>query len=161
MGNHLMLVIGAGVIFYTAVLSINRTMLRNSEVITESGVLLTASTIGEEIIEEAQGKLFDEALSLPFSADLPDCFTAPDSLGTEDNEDYPSFDDVDDYNNLIKVVSTPVGNCSLVVKVGYVDSVNVDEWVQEKSFYKKMEVEVYNNFIPEPVKLSYLFCYHK
>lgn len=148
-------------IFFTAVLSINRAILRNCEVITESGILLTSAAIGEEIIEEANGKLFDESLSQPPSVEFPDCFTAPESLGTESGEAYPSFDDIDDYNDFTKIVNTPSGNCSLVVKVGYVDSVNIDQWVNEKGFYKKMEVEVYNNFIPNPFKFHYLFCYYK
>ena len=161
MGNHLMFVIGAGVIFFMAVLSINRTILKNYEVITESGMLLTSSGIGEEIVEEANGKLFDEALSMPALIDFPNCFTAPDSLGNESGETYPTFDDIDDYNDFTKIVNTPSGNCSLVVKVGYVDSVNIEQWVDEKGFYKKMEVKVYNNYIPNPVKFYHLFCYHK
>jgi len=161
MGNHMMFVIGAGVIFFTAVLSINSTLLHNYGLISESGILLTTSSIGQEIIEEAQGKLFDEILSVDPSPELPGYFTAPDSLGNENGEAYPLFDDIDDYNGFTKIVTTPSGNCSLVVKVGYVDSINIDQWVSQKGFYKKIEVNVFNDVVPNAVILSHLFCFRK
>jgi len=161
MGNHTMFVIGAAVIFFTAVLSLNRALVSNYNLITKNTMLLTSTSIAQEIIEEAQGKLFDESLSTDASPDIPVCFTAPESLGTESGESYPLFDDVDDYNELIKIVNTLSGKCSLSVKVGYVDSLNINQWINEKGFYKKMEVNVSNDANPHDVKLELLFCYFK
>jgi hypothetical protein len=161
MGNNMLSVICAGVILFTAILSINRAILHNYNAISESGMLIISSSIGQEIIEEANGKFFDEVLSVNPSSDLPNNFTAPDSLGKEYGENYPVFDDIDDYNGLTKIISTSSGKCSIAVKVGYVDSTNVEQWVNQKGFYKKMEINVFNEVMPNPIKFSYLFCFRK
>ena len=157
----MLFVIGAGVIFFTAVLSMNRALVSNYKLITENSMLLTSTSIAQEIIEEAQGKLFDESLSTSSTLDIPVCFTAPDSLGTEPGESYPVFDDIDDYNGLTRVINTISGVCSLSVKVGYVDSLNINQWDNNKGFYKKMEVNVSSNGISHNVSLKLLFCYFK
>jgi len=162
MGYHIMYVIGASVIFFSSVLTLNRAVLGNFHTITESSMILTSTSIGQEIIEEAQGKLYDEVLSDSESFyDIPVCFTADDSLGPEGGEYYPLFDDIDDYNGLTRLVSTPSGACSVAVKVGYVDSLNINQWVTGKGFYKRMEVSVYTDVNPYSIKLHYLFCYYK
>lgn len=112
MGNHMLYVIGASVIFFTSVITLNRTMLDNYYTITESSMLLTSASIGQGIIEEAQGKTYDESLINVSTPDIPICFTASDSLGTESGEHYPAFDDVDDYNGLVKLDTTKSGICS-------------------------------------------------
>ena len=161
MGSHMLYVIGAGVIFFTSVITLNRTMLNNFNTISESSILLTSASIGQSIIEEAQGKLFDESLYGESVPDIPACFTADGLLGTENGESYPMFNDIDDYNGLVRLISTLSGVCSTVVRVGYVDSTDVNQWISSKGFYKKMEVAVYTNALPQPVKLQYLFCYNK
>lgn len=161
MGNHTLYAIGAGVIFFISVLTLNRTMLHNFNTITESSMLLTSASIGQGIIEEAQGILFDEGIIGTSVPDVPVCFTASESLGTEGSESYPLFNDIDDYNGFVRVDSTQAGICSTVVAVGYVDSTNIDQWVSNKGFYKKMEVAIYTDVLPQPIKLHYLFCYKK
>lgn len=161
MGNHMLYVIGAGVIFFTSVLTLNNTMLNNYNTITESNILLTAASVGQGIIEEAQGKLYDGGLLGATLPDVPICFTAAESLGTEGSESYPLFNDVDDYNGLVRSIETETVRCSVVVKVGYVDSNDVNQWINNKGFYKKMEVAVHANGLEHHVTLDYLFCYHK
>ncbi len=99
-----MLVVAAIFLLGIIVFSANSTILQNDDIIKDSEFGVAAISLATSLIEEVQGKVFDQAAAdsgISATAQL----TAPSLLGPESGEEYrttdPSksdFNDVDDFN---------------------------------------------------------------
>jgi len=85
----------------------------------------------------------------------PADFTPPGLLGKEQGEEYPFFNDVDDYHGLQKKHDHPVfGSIELSVTVQYVDPNNTATISSDKqSLVKKVEVKAFNKGLEDTLKL--------
>ncbi len=153
--SELLLVIGSIVIFGLISLSVNRHILVNSEAVYGQQAELYAVSVAQRYIEEAKMKAFDEN-AINNSIGNPSGFRYP----ATDGEVYPSFDDVDDFDNFSSTL-TDFGTMNVAITVGYVTAVNLDSVVSTKTYYKKMTVTVQSDYLNHPVKAAYVFAYQK
>ncbi|MFH1008010.1 MAG: hypothetical protein V1800_11005, partial [Candidatus Latescibacterota bacterium] len=139
--GQMLLVLGAMVLLSSLVLSVNRSVLENTDMVAQAGYRIAATALGQALIEEAGAKAFDEEVVGTPPTGLPAGFTAPGTLGTDLGESYPGFDDVDDFQGFESdVITADSVGYHLSVQVGYVDSDDPDTVVPSRTFFKKMDV---------------------
>ena len=155
--NHSFFSIGALLIFSLITLRFNSSVLENSRVEIENKVYLTAFSLADDMIEEIKQKAFD-ASTIDFPTTDPSTLTAPNALGHGYWEDYPNYNDIDDYNNFSKTVSAPhAEDYTVQCTVFYVNGNNPDQKVYTQTFYKKVKVTVTSPYLSNAVSLSFIF----
>jgi hypothetical protein len=189
MSNSLLLVLGAMLLLTLFTLSANGIMANSELASSQSEFNLTAVSVGESIIEEAKAKAFDQATVMGDSGHtLLTAMADPASLGAEGASELTvssssapdvnvpdagflsprTYNDIDDYNNYVRVVSTArTSDLRVEVGVQYASPTCPDSIQTTRTFCKLMTVKVYQNFpagttVPdtlEPVVLSYAFIY--
>ncbi|MCK6606603.1 MAG: hypothetical protein HUU43_10005 [Ignavibacteriaceae bacterium] len=172
-GNYI-LTTGALMLLGFFILTNNTVITRNALLEQETSYSLTAIALAQSLIEEVKMKSFDEAtISTAISSTA--LLTSPVLLGTDggfevfrspDTETGGIFrsttiyDDVDDYNNYRRTVSTPTaGNFTVSSTVTYVDINNPSSVSAAQTWAKKITVTVTNTFMPDFVSLEYVFAY--
>jgi len=158
----------AMIIFSMILLNTNHMIQRNSMMQVESELEQEVITLGQEVIDEARTKSFDQVTvnaEAPPSS-IPGGFTAAGSLGSGSGETTRrSFNDFDDYNNWSDTFTTEHGEFEVGVQVYYVDQVNYQKTMTETTF-KKIEVTVSNKFLrtggdtPREYKLEFIRNYY-
>jgi hypothetical protein len=91
MGNHMLLTIGALLLFGTFMLTANGLMSDNKISAEQNEYAMTAISLAQSVIDEAKNKAFDEAIALNPNG----TFTTSDmstTLGRESGESVPSPD---------------------------------------------------------------------
>ena len=158
--GQMLLVLGAMMLMSMLILSSNRAVLENSDMVAQGGYRLMATSLGQAVIEEAGPKEFDEVVVGTPPTDLPSGFTAPGTLGPDSGESYPDFDDVDDFNGLERdITAADSVGYHLSVQVGYVDAADPNTVISSRTFFKKMDVTVSSDYFPGDTVLSYIFSY--
>lgn len=169
-------VMGAMIIFSMILLNANSLILRNTLIQVEGELEQEVIALGQEIIEEALSKSFDEVTynaAAPPTL-IPGGFTQPDQLGPDAGENNRSdFNDFDDYNGYESTFVTEHGEFEISVEVFYVEeeedlSEGEITFVESNSqtTYKKIEVTVTNEYLTrsdgEPViyKLEFVRNYY-
>jgi hypothetical protein len=158
--RELLLLLGALTVFGVAALNAKRFIVDQNESMLKRQSEIHAISLAQSFIEEAKAKRFDARVTDPSSPD-PDDFTNAAALGPEAGEIYPSFDDVDDYDDFFKADSTNLGAFGVALQVGYVQEDNPEVVVNTRTFYKKMSVTVTYDFFETQVTLSYIFGYRQ
>ena len=154
------MVLGAMVLLSSLILSANRSVLENTDMVAQGGYRLAATSLGQAVIEEAGAKQFDEVVVGTPPASLPTGFTAPGTLGPDSGESYPDFDDVDDFHGLERDITTADSvSYRISVQVGYVETVDPNTVVSSRTFFKKMDVAVSSDYFSGDTVLSYIFSY--
>lgn len=140
----------AMIIFSVILMNANRMIHRNTVMQVEGELEQEVIALGQEIIEEAHTKDFDEVTvgeELPPTI-IPGSFTSSENLGPdgsgEENRRY--FNDFDDYNGWTEVAQTQHGNFNISVEVFYVDETNF-EYTTNRSTFKKIEVTIHSEFL--------------
>ena len=155
------LVIGGMVLLTLFALSLNSSITHNHVVLYQSEQILDAFAVAQKFIEQAEALRFDEDKS----ATIPSSFTYAGSLGPDSGEQYPSFDDVDDFDGFTQS-DTLSGNIhyTVSVSVDYVTLGNPDTPTSSRTYFKKMLVTVSSPALTEipsrAINLKKLFCYH-
>jgi hypothetical protein len=161
-----MLVVAAISILGILVLNANRTVLETNETQNQSEFGITAVSLATSLVEEANGKMFDEVIedSTTLALTDPSQLTASASLGKEAGEAYRSgvtdFDDFDDFDRLFLVYKSPLDSALtpgssgeitvpgirekyyVKCRVQYVASGNLDAVVTTRTWHKKITVTV-------------------
>ncbi len=103
--NQMILVTGALFLLGIIILSANTTFRENEKVVTDSEFGIAAVSLATSLIEEAEGKVFDEACTDSGLTDLSELTPAA-MFGPGPNEVYRTtdttksdFDDLSDFNN--------------------------------------------------------------
>lgn len=163
-----MLVIGAITLLGLLVLNANSTLLETSDTISASEVGITAVSLATSIVEEAEGKMFDEKIADSSAAPITSPAQFSDVLGPEGGEAYrggtKGFNDFDDFNGLFLVyksdapgdtANSPDANCIVTIpglrgrfyltaSVCWVDPMNLDSTSTAKTNCKKIVVSVWS-----------------
>ena len=161
MGNReLLLLLGAITIFGVLVSNTNRYMVEVKDVSMQREFTTYANSLAQSVIDEAKTKAYDGKV-VGGSPPLPAGFTGHGALGPEPGEVYPNFDDVDDYNGFTGADSLMLGDYSINVWVNYVNETTPDDSVHQKTFCKKMTVQVTSDYLNHPLETSYVFGYMK
>ena len=151
MGNvQILLVVLAITLLGLLLLPANRALINRDQVLIQSEATSTATAIGQELVEEAIVRKFDERFSgRRESTSDPTNFSH--TLGIDAGEN-PSnaetFDDVDDFNGYQTTIPTPrLGNFICTCKVYYVTESNPDLVSASCTFLKRIDVKVSNPYI--------------
>jgi hypothetical protein len=154
-----LLSVGALLAFSLVSLNFNSTVLQNTTVEVENKVYLTAFSLADDLIEEVKQKAFD-AKTIDFPTTNPESLTPANNLGPGNFEDYPFYNDIDDFNGFERGVSAPHAENYLVgCEVHYVDDDNPDIISTTQTFYKKVTITVSSPYLRNPVQLSQIFTH--
>jgi len=154
---HSFLSLGALLLISLISLRFNSAVLENSTIETENKVYLTAFSLANDLIEEIKMKAFDAA-TVKFPTTDPSVLTSPYSLGHADYEEYPNFNDIDDFNGYSRTVTAPhAENYNVSCVVYYVSEYNPDYKVMTQTFYKRADVTVTSPYMKNNILLSFIF----
>lgn len=157
--SQMFLVLGAVVLLAILVLNVNRTILSSSDNSLQAQAITTTTSVAQRTIDLIKSKSFDESTVSTAVTDVND-FTAPASLGYESGENADIYDDVDDYKNYSTTITTPrLGNVSVLVKVGYVNTNQPDVLVSTRTRMKRVEVKAVSIYLPDTLRLYYYSSY--
>lgn len=160
-GIQSLLAIGAIWLFALVSINFNSTVVHNISIEVENKAYLDAFSLADDMIEEIKQKAFDEAVVDSFKTLPVDSLSTV--LGSEEGNDRKLFDDIDDYNGLIDTIGLPyVENFLRTTKVSYADTANNFNPTNNKAYYKRVDVTVesLNNYLTNPVTLSFIFTLH-
>jgi hypothetical protein len=142
-------VMGAMIIFAMILVNANSMIIRNSVMQVEGELEYEVIALGQEIIEEALSKSFDQVTvnaAAPPSL-IPGGFTPSDQLGPDAGEnDRTEFNDFDDYHGWSDTFHTEHGEFELSAEVYYVDEDNF-EFTSQQSTFKKIVVTITSEFL--------------
>lgn len=152
------LVIGSIFLFTILALSINRNITEQYTDNYENEAVVTASSIGQSILETIQLKAYDEntvSSHVYYSSQLSTI------LGTEYGESSDTlFDDIDDYNKYQSTFQmTRLDSFQVLVKIYYIKQSNPDLAVTSPTFSKRIDVEINNTYLVNPVRLHSIVSY--
>ncbi len=158
--SELFMVLGAIVIFSVAVINVNHGIARNELLMVEAELEYTAVALGQDLIDEARVKAFDEACVSSAPSHIPSGFTSADEFGgANDGETYPQYDDFDDYHGFTRQDTTVHGIYTTTAEVIYVTEDNPETSAGGKTCFKRLNVFVTSPFLSNAVTLSYLKPY--
>ncbi len=158
-----LLTIAALMLLGTVILSTNRSLGDTNQVLLNSNVGLEEVSLATSIIEEAQGKSFDEQTDTS-NVTVLNQLTPANQLGQE-NGDSTDLDDFDDYNGLYGQGRTEVDTLSTGIyyaytRVHYVTlSKGLDNNSNTATWSKRLDVWVWNKDVPDTVKMHTVFSY--
>ena len=151
-----LLSIGSLLLLSLASLRFNSVVLEKTNVEIENKVYLTAFSLADDLIEEIKQKAFDER-TIDFQAINVNQLTYPPNK--ESGEDWPYFDDIDDYNYYFKPVSLPhVEDYKVSCTVNY-SNANGDDMLTQ-SYYKKVTIKVTSKYMSSPFYMKFIFSLH-
>ncbi len=173
MGVNMLLTIGGIILLSTFVLYASGLMSDNVKISSDNEYVITAIGLGQSLIEEAKLKAYDEAtvagavttasqLSAPniLGSDSGESIQNPDTAMANGSASFAKFDDIDDYNNYIRIVNTPrAENYRISSTINYASETFPDSSKSTQTFCKRMTVTVTSAYFPQPVTLYYSFTY--
>ncbi len=183
MGSNMMLTICALLLFGLFALGANALTMSNSKVADRSEYSLTAISLAQSVIDEAKTKAFDErtvsaryavpvdSFATVLGPEAPgEMFGLPDSSSNGHFKSRSKYNDVDDYNNYIRIVDTPRARGYVIsVLVSYAAEDNPESSTASRTTCKRMDVTVTCPAISQlnsettddalPIRLSYVFSY--
>ncbi len=161
--SQMLITLGALILLSLVILRVNRGFLTTDSVLLDSKIDVLAVSVATSILEEANGKAFDEITD---STSINDVNLLSSVLGPESGEVYPFFDDFDDYNGFVKIDSTnPIAKFKVICKVNYVNPTNLDDTTTSKTWHKKLTVYVTSPSMlghdhkQDTLKMSSIFSY--
>jgi hypothetical protein len=153
-----LLTIVAIVLLGSNVVSFNRTFAQHGVILQQTEIGIFGISLGMSIIEESQGKAFDQATADSVAATVNDLST---TLGPESGETTRTdFNDFDDYNGWRDTMYVQgVDRFRRWATVCYVDTSNLDGSSANRTWHKKLTVYVKADNSQDTVKMSYIFSY--
>lgn len=153
---EVILTIGSLVLLTLFSLSLNGSIVQDNIQMYQSAQVTEALVLAQRFIEAAETAQFDENNS----ATIPSSFSS--TLGPENGEVYPNFNDIDDYNGLL-ITQNWGGSISFTVRilVYYVTEAAPFSQTLSRTYKKYMEVQVTSaQDATVNVKLERLFAFH-
>ncbi len=158
-GQTLLITVGL-LLFSIFILTVYRTTTSRFAFAIANEALLSGTAIGQSLIDEITLKSFDEK-TVNKVVSVPDSLTPVNQLGPDSGEkDVTTYDDIDDYNNYERTETlSRLGNFKAWSKVYYVLPNSPDIKSGTRTFAKKIEVYVQNDFVTDTVKLYRIVTY--
>ncbi len=169
-GSQTILTIGALALLSVFAIAVNRSIILHQTATLESRVTITAVSEANNMLKEVGLKSFDQATVPPPKNGKkvqrkgpppgkgPADFTPPGLLKKEAGEEYPFFNDIDDYNGFSE--SKPnltFGSIVRKVKVVYVDPQNPDQESGVATTAKRVEIQLVIGSAKDTVKIRKVF----
>lgn len=157
---QIILILGVSMLLSHVNRNVNETILTSKDFSYENEAIIVATSIGKSFIREASMLRFDEFTTTRKTL-LADSLTLANALGAESGEVYGSYDDVDDYNGLIRSVPTDrMGNFAVRVNVWYTTTALRGALSSNRSFLKTVETTVYGNrYLRDSLKIRSIVSY--
>ena len=154
------LTIGALALFSFIIISFGNLQSNYTSVSLLNESIVTGSGICQSMIDEISAKSFDEGTVSGAIADS-EGLTSPVSLGPDAGESSSAqYDDVDDYNNHTRTVSSErLGDFNVSVSVFYVNFDAPETENASTSFVKKINVIVTSDLIEGNIKQTSVMSY--
>jgi len=137
-------------------LTLNSSYLTTNQVMVESEFSVEAVSLAESYLERAIGKTFDEksiTAQINNTSDLS-------KIGRETGEkDLVDFDDFDDFHGFIVKDTTERAVYNVAISIVYVNESKPDIKASGKTWHKKMNITVSNEFMKTPISMHYVFSY--
>lgn len=151
---------GALVILTLLILTATKDSNIRYETKYSTDAITIGTSVGQTILGQIQSMAFDE-LTIGAKITDSDSLTTSFNLGSELGEYTSSlYDDIDDFNNYSKVDSShDIGKFTIDVSVYYVHSSYPETKSSMRTFCKKIDVSVNNDYLPTPVQLSQIVSY--
>ncbi|MFC2084575.1 hypothetical protein ACFLS9_05915 [Bacteroidota bacterium] len=119
--------------------------------------VISSSGIAQSLIEEMGKKEFDEGVMI-YQSITTDSLTKAWNFGPDSGEtNVNNYDDLDDYHNYKRVDTlNRLGYFYSNVRVNYGVSSAPDKVSLSRTFNKRVEVKVINQYMPDTLKLYYI-----
>jgi hypothetical protein len=158
-GIQMLLVIGGMALLGLLSLTFYRTVSSQNQNSVHNSVIIDATSIGQTLMSEIETKAFDAA-TIDSLILLTSSLTSPSFLGPETGEVYPHFNDIDDYNNYVKVDTIKdIGVFRTKVKVRYVKTMIPDVVVNYQTFSKAVYISVASPYTSDSTCFTRIFSY--
>ena len=154
------LVIGGILLLTTLILNFHRANSYQTTLALYNEGLISATGIGQSIIDEIQTRAFDEQ-TVSKSISTTDSLTTAALLGPETGESGPAlFDDTDDYNNYQRNDTlSRLGVFTTQVQIYYVPKMNPSSKSLSRTFTKRIDISVTNAYLTDTLKLNHIIAY--
>lgn len=158
-GQSMLVIIGL-LLFSIFMLTVYRASNARISITLLNEATITATGIGQSLIDEIQVKAFDEK-TVSASISTPDSLTPSGSLGKDTGETLlTQFDDVDDFHNYTRTDSlSRLGAFNSKVTVAYVQKFTPDVKTTTRTFSKRVDVFVMNMALTDTIKLCHIVTY--
>jgi len=176
-----MMVIAGLAILGILVLNANRTVFESNDTQNVSEFGINAVSLATSLVEEANGKMFDEVIADSTTGELTVPGQLSATLGKEAGEGYRTgvndFNDFDDFNNLFLAYRSPVDSAIVTgadvdvivpgiralyyvrTRVQYVSDTNLDSTVAFRTWHKRMMVTVTSPAIRDTLRYPSVMSY--
>lgn len=176
-----MMVIAGLAILGILVLNANRTMFESNDTQNASEFGINAVSLATSLVEEANGKMFDEVIADSMTGDLSVPGQLSSALGKETGERYRDgandFNDFDDFDRLFIAYKSPVdaaivtgADRDIIVpgiralyyvraRVDYVTEANLDSAVSFRTWHKRMMITVTSPAIKDTLRYPSVMSY--
>lgn len=155
-----LLVIGSIIALTYTILSINNSNRYQTEWELNNEAIISSTGIGQSLLEEIELKAFDEK-TISHLVTTSDSLTASSYLGKDSGESSQyTYDDIDDYDGYTKVDSlNRLGVFSTSIEVYYVKTMYPDVKIASKSFSKRINIIISNEYLIDAVVFSKVIAY--
>lgn len=182
MGSQSLLTLGGLTLVAVLTLAANRAIIGTYSNMLETQAMIASIAEAENLLEEVEAKAFDNVLAIaatdssawgeqpgggkgkpkglpPGIAKKPSDFTPPGLLGRDANEQYPFFNDIDDFHGLQLRSWNPLFKDSLnvQVRVQYVNPQKTGQTETTQTTAKKVEVRVFTEGMQDTLAVSRVF----
>ena len=154
------LVMGSIVALTFTILTMNRNQALQSQLQINNEAILTATGIGQSFLEEIQLKAFDENTIDTLISDVND-LTCAQLLKPETGEtSFYLYDDIDDFNGYTHADTLDrLGIFKTGIIVYYVETMKPDQKLTTKSFSKRIDIKIENEYLIDAVVFSKVISY--
>ena len=159
MGSIQSLLVGWGIILFSfLVLTFQNSTNQYLDDNYENEAIITATSIGQSIIEKIQTKAFDENTLI---SDVQKNSGLSIILGIDSGEMIESsFDDIDDYHGYRNTIQMArLDSFKILINVYYINRANPVLKVLSRTFSKRVDVEIDNVYLKNPIKLNSIISY--
>lgn len=116
-GQMMIGIFALGLVSFT-ILNFNKGSISTQDALIYNKEFIVATTIAQSMLDEINGKAYDEVIVNGTSILSSNNFSA--NLQADPSENYPNFDDIDDYNNFTRTDEIPeMGTFNIMVEVNY------------------------------------------
>lgn len=158
--QQIILVIGGMVLLGLLALTFYNSYNTKTDLDIYNQAVITASGIGQSMIDEIQAKAFDQN-TVNNRVHNPAQLTAAGSLGPETGETSPlNYNDIDDYKNYVRLDTlATMGIFRTSVDVNYAQELNPNQISSIPTFSKRIDIWVTNVYLKDTLKLSSISTY--
>ena len=155
---QLLLAIGGMVLLSFVIITFQNATSANYDTTYENEAIITATAIGQSVLEKVQVKAFDENT---VSTDVSSTSQLSTTMSAETGESSEiSFDDVDDYDAFADSIHmNRLGTFAILIDVYYISQSNPDQVLTSPTFSKRIDIQVSNPYLEDPVELNCIVSY--